>query len=35
MYQDIKHFHSGQMFGLTALWMDLFGRLALIYLSSV
>lgn len=33
MHEDIKHFHSGQLFGLTARWMDLFAGMSLIFLS--
>jgi uncharacterized iron-regulated membrane protein len=33
MHENMKHFHSGQMLGLTARWMDLFAGLSLIYLA--
>jgi uncharacterized iron-regulated membrane protein len=33
VHEDIKHFHSGDMFGLPARFMNLLGGLALVYLS--
>lgn len=33
MHEDIKHFHSGDMFGLPARLMNLLGGLALVYLA--
>jgi uncharacterized iron-regulated membrane protein len=32
MHEDIKHFHSGFLFGLPARFMSLFAGLALVYL---
>lgn len=33
VHEDVKHFHSGYMFGLTARWMNLFAGVSLIFLS--
>jgi uncharacterized iron-regulated membrane protein len=33
VHENIKHFHSGALLGLTARWMDLLAGLSLIYLS--
>lgn len=33
VHEDIKHFHSGDLFGLPARFMNLLGGLALVYLS--
>jgi len=33
VHENVKHFHSGMLFGLAARWMGLFAGLSLMYLS--